>query len=390
MRRRHRLRIAFVCRQHVGVIGVPDSAGRDVGKHVLPAQRGKRLSAIDEPAADRITAARQVRILNHRVGRRDGAVGDGVGDANGNPVFVRQGGRGVVGLQRLISLAQRVSVVRALVNDVDGFPRVQPDRVRDQAIVACVCGIDRPVQAMRIAQARRPDLLPRAGYKHERIVVRDPVASVLARRAGRLVFPRVRDDAQNFADERIEPLRVHANAQPRLTGSAVAAPDIEDAPLGIPTAGRRIEREIAQRMNACVELHAHQLARGAFERRVRRLRIGPLDEDAFALNGTRRRDQGRRRIPAHIQSGNVRVVRQVRTRQRRILHVNRVERSVPRIIRIELKADEAAREAGFECELVEEARASVAAVEVEIGRECPAGFVEDVQRTVQVVHEQPV
>jgi hypothetical protein len=177
---------------------------------------------------------------------------------------------------------------------------------------------------------------------------------------------------------------------PRLARSAVAAPDVEDAPLGVPTAGCGIECEIAKRMNARVELHAHQLARGTFERRVRRLRIGPLDQDAFALNRTRRRDRGRCRIPADIQSGNVRIVRQVRTRQRRILHVDRVELAVSRVVRIELNADESTREAGFECELVEEARVSVAAVEVEIGRQCPAGFVEDVQRPVQVVHEQPI
>src|SRR5207253_7745844 len=112
-----------------------------------------------------------------------------------------------------------VAVVRALLNDVDRLPRVQADGVRDQMAV-------RPGEAMRIAQAERPDLLARAGGRHERVVVRNAVAAVLAENARRLMVRRVRNDPQDFSDERVEALRVHADAALGFARSAVAASDV--------------------------------------------------------------------------------------------------------------------------------------------------------------------
>ena len=64
--------------------------------------------------------------------------------------------------------------------------------------------------------------------------------------------------------------------------------------------------------------------------------------------------------------------------ERRILDVNGVEPAVLRVVRIELERDDAVAEADFVGELAEEARAAVAAVEVEIRRQALAGLVEDV------------
>src|ERR1043165_9210962 len=95
----------------------------------------------------------------------------------------------------------------------------------------------------------------------------------------------------DLADHRIEPLWVGANRLTRLPRAAVAAADVEHAPVGVAWPRRGIEDEIAERMDASVQLHAHQLARRSFERGVGRARIGPLDEHAFAQNLAGRGDR---------------------------------------------------------------------------------------------------
>ena len=83
------------------------------------------------------------------------------------------------------------------------------------------------------------------------------------------VLADIGHDAQDLADERVEPLRVLPNLARLLTRTAVAARDIEHAPVRIAGPRRRIEDEIALGMDARVGLDAQQLARGPFERRVR-------------------------------------------------------------------------------------------------------------------------
>ena len=48
---------------------------------------------------------------------------------------------------------------------------------------ATLVGVNRPHESMRIAQANGPDLLARASDVDERVVARDPIATVVADRA---------------------------------------------------------------------------------------------------------------------------------------------------------------------------------------------------------------
>ena len=77
---------------------------------------------------------------------------------------------------------------------------------------------------MRIAQAGGPDLLAGAVDAGERIVVRDAVAAVLAHRAGRGVVAQVGNDAQDLADDGVEPLRVEAADVLLLAAAASPTP----------------------------------------------------------------------------------------------------------------------------------------------------------------------
>ena len=143
-------------------------------------------------------------------------------------------------------------------------------------------------------------------------------------------------------------------------------------------------------MNPRIQLHPQQFARGPFERGVRSVRVGPFDQHAFALDRTGRRDGRCRHVAAHVQTRNVRVVGKVRSLERRIVDVNGVEASVRPVVGIELDAHQSAGETGVERELVEDARAAGAAVEIKIGREGARRFVEDVQRAVEIVDEESI
>ena len=92
---------------------------------------------------------------------------------------------------------------------------------------------------MRIAEAVRPDLLARAVDRRERIVVGDAVAPVLADRARLRVLAQVGDDAQDFADEGVEPLRIQPAAVALLAGARIAGPEIHDPPIRIAGTGGR-------------------------------------------------------------------------------------------------------------------------------------------------------
>ena len=102
----------------------------------------------------------------------------------------------------------------------------------DQEVVVGRIGrIDIPRQPVRIAQAVRPDLLARAGFRGKWIVIRNPVAAVFADRAVVDVLLQVGNDAQDFADEHIETLRIIANFRLLLSVAAIAGGDVEHAPV---------------------------------------------------------------------------------------------------------------------------------------------------------------
>ena len=99
--------------------------------------------------------------------------------------------------------------------------------------------------------------------------------------------------------EIVEPLRDQPADVALLAGARVADADIHDAPIRIAAPGRRVEGHLAERMNRRCQLHPQQLARRAFERRVRDVAVGPFDHHGFAsdLDTRRRRRHDRRRCP---------------------------------------------------------------------------------------------
>ena len=120
------------------------------------------------------------------------------------------------------------------------------------------------------------------------------------------------------------------------------------------------------------------------KRRVRTIAVDPFDQHAFACDGTGRCHCGRRQVAGQLQAGQIGVVRRRRRVEHRIFDVNGVELAVLRVVRIELERDDAVAEANFVGELVEEAAAAVAAVEIEIRRQVLAGLVEDVDGAVEI------
>ena len=189
----------------------------------------------------------------------------------------------------------------------------------------------------------------------------------------------IRDDAQDLPEEGVQPLRVEALAAARITGTAVAAGDVQHAPVGIAGPGSRIERNVAERVDPAVQWNAQQLAGAALERRVRDVRVRPFDEHAFVVGRSRRRDRRRGRVAGDIETGDALIVRRQPPRQRDLLEMNGVEAPVARVLGIDLEADEAARQAGVRRELVEQAGAGPAAVEVEIGRGALRARIDDVE-----------
>src|SRR5207253_1379718 len=72
----------------------------------------------------------------------------------------------------------------------------------------------------------------------------------------------------------------------------------------------------------------------------------------------------------------------------RVLHVDRVEDAVLRVVRIEDDVDQAGGEVALEGEALEQAGPSTDAVEIKVGAEAPGLLVEDVERSVQIVDEE--
>ena len=210
---------------------------------------------------------------------------------------------------------------------------------------------------MRIAQAVGPDLLARAGERGEGIVVGDPVAAVLADRAGRRMLAQVGDDAQDLADERVEPLRVDPAAVALIARTRVPRAQVHHPPVGIAFPSDRIEGHLAQRMLRQRLLQPHQLARRALESRVGRIAIRPLDQHDLTLDPAvhrRRGDRCRRRVAGQIEAGDHTGLRRRRTRTSRVFHVHGVEDAAARVIGIEQEIDEPGREVALEGELREQ------------------------------------
>ncbi len=143
-------------------------------------------------------------------------------------------------------------------------------------------------------------------------------------------------------------------------------------------------REIPHRMNAAVELHAHQLARGAFEDSVRYVRVRPFDHHRFVIEFSGRGDCRRRAVILHDQAGHRGVVGDERSRQRDVLHVNRVEAAIARVVGIELEADEATGKTVLGGKPIEQPGVQAAPVEVEILDGLLVG-AQDVERPIEVV-----
>ena len=68
--------------------------------------------------------------------------------------------------------------------------------------------------------------------------------------------------------------------------------------------------------------------------------------------------------------------------------MDRVEDAVARVVGVEDEVDEAGREVALEGQLLEQAGPAGETVEIEIGRELLGLLVEDVERPVEVVHEE--
>ena len=130
-----------------------------------------------------------------------------------------------------------------------------------------------------------------------------------------------------------------------------------------------------------------------FERRVRDVAVGPLDHHVLAGNRRSRRcgrhDRRRGPIAGQVEAGDDARLRFGGCRRRRILHVNRVEDAVARVVGIENDVDEASGEVALERVLLKQARPAGEPVEIQIRREAPGLLVEDVKRPVEVVDEEP-
>ena len=176
----------------------------------------------------------------------------------------------------------------------------------------------------------------------------------------------------------------------RLSGRAVADLAVQHAPVGIAGASDGIERQLAHGMAARVQPHAHQLAGRSFERRIRRVRVGPLDEHALVDRVARSVDRCRHGVPVDVQARLVLGVGEVRHGQVRVFHVHRVELAGAAIVGIEMKAIEPVAISARDEKAMKQARPVVASVEVEVFRELLRLLVEDVERAVHVGDEQTV
>src|SRR5437762_7717284 len=118
---------------------------------------------------------------------------------------------------------------------------------------------------MGIAKPVRPDFFSRTWLGHERVVVGNAVAAVVADRARRAALVHVGDNPQNLAEQRIEPLRIASEGGFRLARRAVALTDVHDPPVGVSRTGGWIETDLRRRVGPTGRLHAHELPGSALD-----------------------------------------------------------------------------------------------------------------------------
>src|SRR5438552_18882356 len=94
---------------------------------------------------------------------------------------------------------------------------------------------------MGIAQSIKPNLFPRTRFRDKRIIVRDAVTAVLAHRTRRGVFAEIGNDPEALPFEIIQPLRMRLDAVQCFTGTAVAAFQVDGAPIWTASPGGLIE-----------------------------------------------------------------------------------------------------------------------------------------------------
>ena len=158
-----------------------------------------------------------------------------------------------------------------------------------------------------------------------------------------------------------------------LARAGVADADVHDPPVGIAAPCDRIERHLAQRVDAASGA-ARAAALAPCPRTSRSSDCGPSTRSARL----RDRSVRPRSAPGSPASSCSRTGRGRQPRRRaapasrgdgRVLHVDRVEDAVARVVGIEQEVGEAGGEVSLEREFREQARPSAGAVEIEVGRE---------------------
>src|SRR4026208_1452772 len=115
-------------------------------------------------------------------------------------------------------------------------------------VIGGIGRIDGPTQTMGIAKPVRPDFFSRTRLGHERVVVGNAVAAVVADRARRGVLVHVWDNPQNLAQQRIESLRIASERGFRLARRAVALTDVHAPPVRASRTRGWIENDLARRV----------------------------------------------------------------------------------------------------------------------------------------------
>ena len=226
-----------------------------------------------------------------------------------------------------------------------------------------------PRQPMGVAEPVGVDLAQRlrVAIGGERVGRRDRVIAeaLLATGDG----GRSRIDAQDRGDDGVEALGLRGVVGARAAAVAeaeIAAAGVDQAVVGRPGPGRRVELDRAHRVGQVLDdvRHPQQLAPGALEP-VRRWRRRPPLRDHVVMG-----DVGRRE-PRRNEVGRLRIAGGT-------LAVHRVEEAVGRELGMEGEADEPALEPGVD--RVREHRPDV-------GVDGRRGAVEPVEEPARVVHE---
>ena len=162
-----------------------------------------------------------------------------------------------------VAFAGRITVVAAGVDNVYLFPGVQADVVHDQMVVRGVLGINIPTHAMRITQAQCVDLVADRAIRdvRERIVVRNEILAIGAKRARRVDAHIVGTNANDLAAECAEHLGTGANCRrATFAHGGVADRNIHHPPVGIVGPRGRVEDDVAHRVDLALCIDPQQLA----------------------------------------------------------------------------------------------------------------------------------